>query len=324
MSKLKFTKYQSIKRGTDIQTLNYYIQQGYDKVRCYVTEKIHGTNGSFITNGIEIKFAQRTCISTGIFNSQADAHKVESKIIQLANHLGTEIQVYFEYFGADIAGKSTIPYFKDKTRKEFIGLDIFDITNDTYISYPQNFQLFDMFEIPHVPVLFEGTLSECLLFDKSFNSLVAENVTKAEGFVIKPFENITMADGQRVLLKMVAPEFDDIKKTGKDLEIAKQKQVNFDIFNRTNNLIDECLNSVRCDKVAAKFGIESINKKKFSVLLKELANDIADESDFASIDLAAISQATRQSVEQIEQAPKPEEESQQPSLQTDTQHDDGM
>lgn len=60
------------------------------------------------------------------------------------------------------------------------------------------------------------------------------------------------------------------------------------------------------------------------IIEPEAIDNTADESDFASIDLAAISQATRQSVDEIEQAPKPEEDSQQPALQTDTQHDDGM
>jgi Rnl2 family RNA ligase len=276
-----FRKYQSIKRATDVVTLDYYIQQGWDRLQWYATSKVHGTNFSFISDGNEVKYAQRTQVTDSIFGSHLDVHKVEDKIKQLAKHLGKTIQVYGEYYGggSSIAGKSSIPYFKDESRKEFIFFDIRLADEDVFVEYPLNFELFDKFEIPRVPLIYEGTLHECLKQPKSFKSLVAETDCIEEGYVVKPFKPLFVQDSDRVIMKMIAPEFDDVKKGTVDLKVAKQKQDNFDLYNFTKQVIDEKVNAVRCDKVAAKFGLEAQYKKNFGLLLNALVEDIIDETE---------------------------------------------
>ena len=274
-----FKKYQSIKRATDVNTLHYYVTHGYNNIKWYATEKVHGCNFSFITDGNEVKYAQRSMITDSIFNSHLDVHKVENQIKELALHLGKTIQVYGEYYGSNIAGKSSIPYFKEN-KKEFIFFDIRLVEENVFLEYPLNFELFDKFNIPRVPVLKEGTLEECLELSKSFDSIIAEIKTHAEGYVLKPFvpTNIDHS-GDRVILKMIAPEFDDVKKSDTDLRIAKDKQENYDNYLFTKTVIDEKVNSIRCDKVAAKFGISSEEPQKFGLLVTEFLKDILEETE---------------------------------------------
>lgn len=60
------------------------------------------------------------------------------------------------------------------------------------------------------------------------------------------------------------------------------------------------------------------------IISPDLVDDTKDDADFADINLDAITQNTRQSVEQIEQAPKPEDAQTEPSVQTDAQADNDM
>lgn len=312
-----FKKYESITRATKVETLLHFKANGYGKdEKWYATEKVHGSNIGFIIadinyikntdyykshlnnpekypffiiseiNNIAFIHTQRTMITKSLEGTHLLFHKVEEKLRVLQKHLNKPIHVYGECYGAKtIPTPDSIPYFKAPEQRDFIFFDIRFIDTNEFCSYPEVFELFDKFELSRVPLLKEGTLDECLKLPKSFKSIVSENDVLAEGFVLKPFKS-SFIQSARVILKMIAPEFDDEKKSPGDLEIARQKQKNFENLEKLQSNIEDKINMVRLGKVAAKFGITNQNKNNFGHLKKHFLDDITEECTQQSIELS--------------------------------------
>lgn len=311
-----FKTYQSITRATKVDTLIYFKNNGFGKTeQWYVTEKIHGCNIGFIVadldfvksskdyiehqanpekstfhiisvvDNIAFLHTQRNMITKSISNSHLDFDKVETKLRALQKEIGKPIHVYGEWYGGNvIQTPDSIPYFKTADKKEFIFFDIRFCETDDFVSYPKVFELFDKFELPRVTVLKTGTLDECLTHPLTFKSIVSDNNVDAEGYVLKPYEP-AFIEKARVILKMIAPAFDDEKKGKVDLEIARQKQKDFDNFIKLESVIDEKINMVRLGKVAAKFNISNDKPELFGYLKKHFTEDIYEECTQQKIEL---------------------------------------
>ena len=124
---IPFKKYESIANHNNQKTIDYYREQGFAsaQVRWYATEKVHGTNFSFLCDGEAVSYAQRSGpITDSFFNYQANAPKLQPRVLALARHLGQAVQVFAEYYGRGIVNKGAIVYRNDD-EKHFVAYDIF-------------------------------------------------------------------------------------------------------------------------------------------------------------------------------------------------------
>jgi Rnl2 family RNA ligase len=222
-----------------------------------------------------------------LLNYQSFTYKLNDKIKALAKHLNKTIQIVTEMYGKGVTGKPHIPYTDESKvtinnqqvdTRDFVAYDI-RIGDNEYMNYEEAVELFKQFDIPYMPILFKGTMEECIAYSPEFKSLLAKSNgidTDAEGIVIKPMNSIFTITGDRVILKNVADKFQENKLTKGQADAIKEKKQ--DSGNKA--LIDSCLTEMRVSKVAAKFGISVEDKAtKFKLLLNELSKDIIEEID---------------------------------------------
>lgn len=269
-----FRKYESIANDNNSRTIDFYREQGFTSpdIQWYATEKVHGTNFSFIADGFRVLYAQRSGIITDSFMGYRDfVGTLPGKIAKLSIHLGEAIQVVTEYYGKGIVNKGAITYRNDM-EKAFVAYDIRLMKSNTFLTYPQVMTLFDQFEIPRVAVLGVGTFDELLEFDTRFKSPLAASAgvdTYAEGIVLKPCVDIRLDTGERVVLKRVSEEFAENRPQ------KVEKKESLPLGEEVGEWIADMNTDIRVGKVAAKFGILPSEKNRFGALIIELANDIA-------------------------------------------------
>lgn len=277
---MNFKKYESIANDNNTRTIEYYRENGLTNGMWYATEKVHGANFSFISDGVTVQYARRGEVLQpgesfmGYENFLGD---IPEKVKALANHLGTTIQVVTEFYGQGVVNKGAIKYRNDD-KKGFVAFDILDLNTDTYLEYPMNFTLLDKFDIDRVSVFETGTFEDLLKLDLNYKSQVAARndvQSNVEGIVMKPYLDTRTETGERVILKRVTAEF------AENRPVMKEKIVSAVIGKAEKELIADKNTDVRLGKVAAKFGILPTDKSKFATLLIELAKDINSEFEVA-------------------------------------------
>lgn len=271
-----FKHYASIANDNNDRTINYYREQGLTtKTNWYATEKVHGTNFSFISDGNTVIHAQRSGITEGSFmNHLQFCSEMDKKVLSLAKHLGEPVQVVTEYYGKGIISKAAIPYRNDDV-KAFVAYDVYLPNKGVYMSYPDNFDLLHKFDIPTTAVIAEGTFEDLLKIDTHYHSMLAKEngvETYAEGVVLKPFEDLRLETGDRVILKRVSTAFAE----NRPQRVEKTATV---VDDNIIAIVDSMNTEVRLGKVAAKYGIVPSEKGKFGLLITEFAKDIAEEAN---------------------------------------------
>lgn len=271
-----FKHYASIANDNNDRTINYYREQGLTtKTNWYATEKVHGTNFSFISDGNTVIHAQRSGITEGSFmNHLQFCSEMDNNVLSLAKHLGEPVQVVTEYYGKGIISKAAIPYRNDDV-KAFVAYDVYLPNKGIYMSYPDNFDLLHKFDIPTTAVIAEGTFEDLLKIDTHYRSILAKEngvETYAEGVVLKPFEDLRLETGDRVILKRVSTTFAE----NRPQRVEKTVTV---VDDNIIAIVDSMNTEVRLGKVAAKYGIVPSEKSKFGLLITEFAKDIAEEAN---------------------------------------------
>lgn len=270
-----FKHYASIANDNNSRTIDYYREQGLTKkTKWYATEKVHGANFSFLSDGNTLLHAQRSGITKGSFmNHLQFCSEMDKKVVELAKHLGEPVQVVTEYYGKGIINKGAIHYRND-SEKAFVAYDIYLPEKGVYMSYPENFQLLSKFEIPVTKVMAEGTFEELLTLNLHFLSPLAQETgieTYAEGIVLKPFQDLRLETDDRVILKRVSTQFAENRP-------QKVEKAVMTVDEETIQTIKAMNTDIRIGKVAGKFGILPSEKGKFVVLITEYAKDISEES----------------------------------------------
>lgn len=214
------------------------------------TEKIHGTNFSFITNGADIKCARRNAILTKydeFFNYQYILEQYKTKVFSLYSEMnsrnlikGEMIIIYGELFGGiyphpDVSRQNLRPiqfgvYYSPKY--EFMAFDLFD--GEDFLDFDVSQELAMIAKIPFTKPLIRGTYEEVAKYNSSFNSTIHSllgypEIPKteqtqgnlAEGIVIKPVKNLRTSNGIRVIFKIRTQNFSERKKN--PFKIAKHK-----------------------------------------------------------------------------------------------------
>lgn len=270
-----------------------------------VTEKIHGSNYSFwvdfypATGAGYVKAAKRTSFiakEESFFSHEPVFDRLNHKMFKMATDINKDIVIFGELFGGTYNGVSKGKIVQKGVQyhpyNDFMCFDIAKYTNgtpETLEFYPHDevIALCKEFQIPHVPVLFKGTLQQCLNFSNDFNTKVPElygfdtiegNIS--EGVVIKPNKPLFLKAGERVILKSKNEKFKEIQKAPKSKKVAS-------VFNdevlMTIGLISMNLTETRMDGIISKYGEEI----PFGEAMKLLLNDAIEDGckdEYGSLD----------------------------------------
>jgi Rnl2 family RNA ligase len=280
----KFVKYNSIENTYRTKEIMRIQTHGFDKGEWSVTEKVHGSNFSFLYDGNELKTAKRTGFcSDGFFNCHVIIEKYGLKIIDLYNDIGCkEIQVYGEIFGGNYPGLKS--EYKSIQKGVFYTNDIefygFDIKADgEFLSVDKANELFKLYNIFYAEELFRGSFQECLDYQNEFNSTLPAKLGMepletniCEGVVIKPIEPKYFNGGSRVILKNKNDKF-----TERDTSKQREKKP-VTVGPEALKLLDEMRSMINENRLRAVLSKgETIGQKDFGKLMGLVSQDILEE-----------------------------------------------
>jgi RNA ligase (TIGR02306 family) len=206
----RLTTYSNAVRGpsggveyTDIDSLRKWNKILHIGEEVVITEKIHGANGRFVYQNDTLHVGSRTRWidrkdESVIWNKVAAQKKLDEVLARHPNHI-----VFGEVYGQVQDLKYDIP----KGKVEFRVFDIFDITNDRYLTW-KDVKLFCAFTgLWYVPELYVGPWHG-LEAHKPLGegkSTIANNIK--EGFVVKPLVERFHYGIGRVALKYVSDDY---------------------------------------------------------------------------------------------------------------------
>jgi Rnl2 family RNA ligase len=272
-----FKKYDSITNHYQDKTIAYYQENGANDVLWEITEKVHGCNFSWIIDKGVIQYAQRSMVTDSIFGSHLDTPKYDEAMLALWKYIGKPIQVYGEYYGSGIVGKGEIAYFKEK-KKDFIFFDIRLIEPNWFIDQKVVETLLANFNLPYVPVIKVCNFQEAITYNpETLKSQVSEIDTFVEGVVLKPTLEKRLPNGDRMIIKIISPQYRENKNTPVERKVIQEKIEQTQSQILTRDVVPNKLTEVRVGKVASKYGISVDDKSKFQLLQQELTNDIIEE-----------------------------------------------
>jgi len=309
---MNFKKYSSIENSYRDKEIKKIRISGFAEkdIEWVVTEKIHGTNFSFISDGNEVKVAKRTSILneneiSKFFDADIMLEKYSQNVKELANYLKriyniSYVQVFGEHFGGIFKGETEKGYTKIQREVEYIPFTdfmVFDIliTKDDkqkFLNWDDVKDLCNKFELKTVPELFRGTFDECLEYQNDYLTKIPEiyglknfkgNIT--EGNVIKPVKALFFPSGERVILKNKNNKF---KEKGR-VKKLKNKSINLsDEDKKWVQKITKYFENIRIQNLLSK-GDVKLEWEQFAKLsglfFKDALEDfIKDNSDFEKLD----------------------------------------
>jgi len=256
------------------------------------TEKIHGTNFSFVCDGEDVTCAKRTSLLTQkdkFYNFQSITKPYISKVKELYQLVQKEIypnlqvmRVFGELYGGHYPGVEskckaiqTGVYYCNELA--FEAFDIFvELSNGDrfYCDYKQVTEFFKRVEIPYAEILIEGTLQELLekltadnAIDEFQSTIYLKHglpkleINSAEGYVIK--QNITESnDGEfeRHSIKVKSKKF----KESEEIKVVKKEP------KKKGTLSAE--QEAERDEIVAR-AVAYINKNRFDGIISKLTED---------------------------------------------------
>lgn len=317
VSKPAFRVYDHIENHFREKFVALVLQSAPEGEIWYATEKIHGSNFSWIlspssrSNNCEIRRARR-----GNFLKEAEEFYGSLALLQRYNDQLTQfyelcqtfsgkkniiVQVVGEIYGGAYEG------CKGKTKAKAVQKEIkycpdvdvraFDVMIDgEYQNYLEMIKLFEQCPgLPYVPILHKGTLEEMLKLDPVFattipalSGLPALPMNDAEGYVLKPviprFITFSEDSVERVIFKLKNPKFSE--KNEMNADHAKVVAVVEGIPENINETVANYVNQNRMDNVKSKL-TEAEQKNKGKVIqglirdvLDELIRDLSDQNNY--------------------------------------------
>jgi Rnl2 family RNA ligase len=225
-------------------------QNGLDIGQFCVTEKIHGSNFSFITNGEEIREGKRTSV-IGESESFQGCHTIvdglRPQILELFKEVSNlnggidgieQMQVFGEIFGGfyphdDVPPDNNVGriqkgvYYHPSIRWRAFDIRVQGKDWAAYVNADVKFTLFEQAGVPYMAPLFIGTLQECLDYPCEFESTVSAlyglppiEGNNAEGKVITPMTERRFGQ-TRVILKHKGEKWTEKAKEPKKIRPPK-------------------------------------------------------------------------------------------------------
>lgn len=199
------------------------------------------------------------------------------KLVKLYPDMKT-FTLFGEMYGSGIC--KNVTYFTDPNKIGYIAYDLHVInahdgdneTGGAWIPYDTYSPWLDELNIPYIPCMHRGTLSEMLNLNPKFHSHIAlkngvsvedNEGNYAEGYVIKPLTDIRIAGNQKIMIKLKHGESGEKKRA-----VAKEKMDNPGDIHPIQLYITES----RLSNVVTKMG--NLNKKMMGRVMGEFSKDI--------------------------------------------------
>lgn len=340
---MKFLKFRSLDNLYNAQGIvTKFENAGLSNSEYVVMEKIHGANFAFYSNGEEVQCAKRTSIlepDESFFGWQGIHEKYAEKLNAFVACALSYIEyekTYFIFCGELYGGnvQKNMPYPKHKDFALFDAFHIvpktpkndrliseildggevtyyYDETIDSYVFTVQGkTHFFDAVEevtgIKSAPVLFTGSLSECLGYEKNFESLLLceeamkleglERGTEAwdyragtEGVVISMNFPVVIGGNQLLYIKNKTERFEEKKREPKTVVTQEQSLMKLNhgellVFNTLISMITE----PRYEAVISKIG--EVDIKQFGAVLKAFIEDCFEDlnKELALLDVGVV------------------------------------
>lgn len=275
---MEFVKYNSLENSYRERFMSSIFDNTDYEGIWYATEKLHGTNFSFlVTNDANdvtpCKRSGPILENEKFYNYKVVFDKYKELAKRISLFLDTDVQIYGEMVGPSIFNS---PNYGEQ---DFYVFDILKKTDDgyKYLPFYTVVTLCMKFGFKVVPVLgyFESK-QEALKYhdeweakDFEFESILGKGT--AEGFVLKPNNSYELPSGKRVIIKCKTSKFSEnkSKKTREKPKLSPENLKDLDIFN-------DYLNENRLDSALSKIGNKE-DPKIFSTLLKEIIQDILED-----------------------------------------------
>ena len=323
---MKFIKYNSIDNVTNKELMRFKESNLYDpSATWYVLEKVHGANFSVIADGNgNLIPAKRTSTldmeDSSFFNFQKIFDKYDFKTLIMNTMLMATaynpdynygVSIHGELCGGFYPDMPLIPGSKQVQKEikysndtEFIVFDIRIYNKDNeykFLNHNAVVKACQNLNIPVVPIIFEGTLDECLAWSSEHNADMSEiwkifgmphevpnNIR--EGHVIKPAMSLFDRDN-RIIFKDKNNKF---KENGGPKE-PKKKAEKIAYSNGMNELFNDISAMIcvpRFNNVTSKYGEYSI--KNFADIMRLMVEDIFEdlENDANMQALSAVEKST--------------------------------
>lgn len=301
---MKFKKYNSI---ISINK-SVYTGQTLPGGVWFVTEKIHGSNLSFIVTKDDIKVCSRNQVldedsqyykivknfSDDIFQKLRRLFEGMHYILPTKDGAGDhqleQVTVYGELAGGYYNNKSNGTRIQKGVQYSpfnfFIGFDICLFysgdTNTTscYLSKSDVFRILNIVGIPHVPILYCGEREAAMNFNPNCQTVVP-NMFKLdpiddnimEGAVISPNRTAYFPDGERIIFKKVNDKFHENKSSkNKPVKISEEVSEEFKI---AANEIISLINENRLSNILSHYS--DLTEKDFGTILKEMNKDVQQD-----------------------------------------------
>ena len=299
---LQFKKYNSIENTFDKTFIEKIFDEGFDNQEFVVQEKVHGSNFSFITDGVNVNVGKRTALieaNEKFYDYEELLEQYKPKVITLFSAVKESIPTTetITIFGEMFGGKYPHPDVKNNNKltliqkgvyycpqHEFYAFDLYITTNETgkYLPIDEANGFFEKFGFFYAKTLFRGSLKDCLQYPNEFQSVIAEwlglppiegNV--CEGVIIRPVVTAYLHNGARVVLKNKNAKFAEKKSVKKRAPKLFVKPTYSEELNALLLIADEYITENRLANVVSHIGEFSI--KDFGKLIGMFSKDILED-----------------------------------------------
>lgn len=255
---MKFIAYDSIENSYRQKQLDYIHELGFDTCEWVATEKVHGSNFSLWPIDGEVRPASRSGFTDGsFFGCQPIVESLREKVLAIG------MPVFGEIFGAGI--QRGINYGP----RRFAAFDI--LNGDKYLPYDEFIQVCRAHDLETCTFIARGSLNDLLNISPEFvttmSSVGAQD--KAEGFVLKPCEDLRYPDGSRVILKKKSDNFKEHASGPKPKIEVVLTELQQTLYDRAMSYINE----ERVNSALSKLG----DATNFNVVQTEVLDDIRRE-----------------------------------------------
>ncbi len=239
---LEFKKYSSIENSFSREFMERVMAEIPQDLEYVVQEKVHGTNTSFLCDGLDVGFAKRTAMlidGEQFYDYPELLNRYREQVLKLFADVKmkypevTHISIFGEMFGGlypynGVKNAHRVSLIQKgvyySPEHEFYGFDIYLFTENEgrFLPVDDVNELFEAEGFFFAKTLFKGTLDKCLTYPNAFQSKIAEwlglpaiedNI--CEGIVIRPVSPMYLKNGSRVLIKSKNERFAEKKSVTK-------------------------------------------------------------------------------------------------------------
>lgn len=243
----------------------------------FATEKLHGSNYSFYTNGFEVMTAKRSGFvgqDASFFNHQSIFEDNAEAILKLHDDLALtpdkQLVVYGELVGEGV--QRGVSYCEGKG---FFAFDVLIKHADgelEWLDYDSTLvEVLEECGFKVAPVVARGSFEDMLALDNSFNSRVTTGKEfTAEGLVIRPVQTAFLHSGSRIAIKSKSEKFSE-RKVSKTKTPPKELDEDAKAF---LGVVDYITDN-RLNNVMSKVG--EVDKSMFPQLMGLLIQDAIED-----------------------------------------------